>query len=69
MLQIKDESILKRIEEDKKHFEKTIGGGEWSEEDVLKEWIKILDALKEEDTGDDDQEENESEEIDPKKKD
>ena len=46
-LKITNEAILKRIEEDKKDFEKTIDTeGEWSEEDVILEWIKILDTLK-----------------------
>jgi len=38
--------IKKRIESDKKHFQKTIGGGRWSLNDTIKEYIKILDGLK-----------------------
>lgn len=46
-LKITDEAILKRINEDKEHFQEVIGGeGEWSEEDVLREWIKVLDTVK-----------------------
>lgn len=46
MIEIKDTLILERIEKDKKHFQETIGGEDWSDEDVLKEWIKILDTVK-----------------------
>lgn len=46
MIQIKDRGIIKKIEEDKKHFEEIIGGEQWTDEDVLKEWIKILNSLK-----------------------
>ena len=38
--------IYNRIMDDKKHFTKTIGGGEWMEEDVIKEYQKIMDTFK-----------------------
>lgn len=46
MIKITDKDIIKRIEADKKHFHRIIGGGKWSDEDVLREWIKILNSLK-----------------------
>ena len=42
------ENIYNRIEEDRKVFEKTINGGKWSMNDSLREWIKVLDIVKEE---------------------
>ena len=42
------ENIYNRIEEDRKVFEKTIKGGKWSMNDSLREWIKVLDIVKEE---------------------
>ena len=41
------ENIYNRLEEDRKHFEKTIQGGKWSLNDVLVERQKILDQFKE----------------------
>jgi hypothetical protein len=40
--------IHKRLIEDKKHFEKTIGQGKqkWFLNDVIEEYIKILDTVK-----------------------
>ena len=38
------EEINKRIEDDKKAFEATIGGGKWSKCDVIKEYIKRIDT-------------------------
>lgn len=32
-----------RLIKDKKHFQKTIGGGIWSNSDTIKEYQKILD--------------------------
>lgn len=37
--------VYKKIEEDRAHFQKTIGGKNWSKADVLAEWIKILRTL------------------------
>lgn len=34
-----------RIIQDTKHFQKTIGGGKWSNCDTIKEYHKILDSL------------------------
>jgi len=41
-------NLYNRLEEDRKHFEKDIGGGKWSLNDSLKEWCKILDLVKSE---------------------
>ena len=35
-------NIYDRIEEDRKHFEEKIGGGQWSANDTLREWRKLL---------------------------
>ena len=42
-----NENIYNRLEEDRKHFEKTIKGGKWSMNDALVERQKILDQFKE----------------------
>lgn len=34
--------IKKRIEQDRKHFQKAIGGGIWSINDTIKEYFKIM---------------------------
>ena len=34
-----------RLEKDRKHFEKVIGGGKWSLNDAFNEYLKILDGL------------------------
>lgn len=39
-------STKKRLENDKKHFQKVIGGGLWSLDDTIKEYHKILDGFK-----------------------
>lgn len=36
------------LEEDRKHFEKDIGGGKWSMNDALRERQKILNLVKSE---------------------
>ena len=40
------ENIYNRLEEDRKHFEKTIKGGKWSLNDAMVERQKILDQFK-----------------------
>lgn len=40
------ENVYDRLEEERKHFEETIGGGKWSMNDTLTELIKILDQFK-----------------------
>lgn len=45
-MEIKNQYVLKRIAEDRKHFQEVIGGREWTEEDVLIEWVKILDSIR-----------------------
>lgn len=44
-LVIRNKNILKRIEQDKKEFTKTIGY-KFTELDTIREWIKILDMYK-----------------------
>ncbi len=44
--------LHKRILEDRDHFQKTIGGGQWSINDTLNEYIKILDVVKQKVSGD-----------------
>jgi hypothetical protein len=39
-------NMYDRLEEDRKHFEKDIGGGKWSLNDALRERQKILDLVK-----------------------
>jgi len=41
-----NENIYNRLEEDRKHFEKTIKGGKWSLNDAMVERQKILDQFK-----------------------
>jgi len=36
------EGVYKRINKDKKHFEKVIGGGKWSTSDTITEYFKII---------------------------
>lgn len=38
-------STHKRVFEDKKHFNDTIGGGEWSVDDTITEYHKMLNGL------------------------
>lgn len=40
-------NMYERLEEDRRHFEKTIGGGKWSLNDALVERQKILDQFQE----------------------
>ena len=35
-----------RLEQDRKDFEKLIGGGKWSLNDAFSEYLKILDLLR-----------------------
>jgi len=37
---------LNRLEQDRKEFEKVIGGGKWSLNDAFAEYIKILNGVK-----------------------
>ena len=46
------ENIYNRLEKDRRHFEKIIGGGKWSMNDTLIEWIKILNTLEDNKNGD-----------------
>jgi len=41
-----DDIVCARLESDRKHFEKVIGGGEWTTNHVLHEYFKILDGCK-----------------------
>ena len=34
--------VHQRLIQDRNHFQKVIGGGKWSINDTLTEWIKIL---------------------------
>ena len=43
-----EDSVHKRLKEDKKHFQDTIGGGTWSLNDTVREYQKILNQLKDE---------------------
>ena len=45
MLRVHD-STHKRVMKDREHFEKVIGGGEWSVNDTITEYHKILNTLK-----------------------
>ena len=47
---IVSKQVFDRIQEDKKHFESLIGGGKWSNNDTITEYIKILNIFKEQDT-------------------
>ena len=40
-----NKAVYDRIKKDKAHFQKLIGGGKWSINDTLREWIKILDGI------------------------
>lgn len=40
-----EKSIKDRLERDKKNFQNNIGGGTWSINDTIKEYIKILDGI------------------------
>lgn len=40
------EDNVKRLEKDRKHFERVIKGGRWSLNDAFSEYIKILDGIK-----------------------
>ena len=39
------QEVYDRLQEDKKHFQDTIGGGKWSISDTIREYIKILNGL------------------------
>lgn len=36
----------KRLIQDRDHFHKVIGGGKWSIDDTINEYLKILNSLK-----------------------
>lgn len=38
--------VHKKLVEDKKHFQKVIGGGKWSFSDTITEYYKIMNGLK-----------------------
>jgi len=38
-----DNDIFIRLNKDKKHFQKVIDGGKWSNSDTIREWIKLID--------------------------
>ena len=43
---IVSEDVHARVMNDKKHFEKAIGGGKWSVSDTITEYHKILNTLR-----------------------
>ena len=43
---ILSQEVYDRIQYDKKHFQEVIGGGKWSNNDTLREYISILNGLK-----------------------
>ena len=45
LIRISEENFT-TLEQDKKHFQKTIGGGKWSLNDTITEYLKILTSLK-----------------------
>jgi predicted CopG family antitoxin len=46
LIRVSDE-VYARLVEDKEHFKNTIGGGRWAFNDVLVEYLKILNTFKE----------------------
>ena len=43
------DNILKRLNKDREHYQKLIGGGDWSLSRTIKEYIKIIDTMTEKD--------------------
>jgi len=41
-----DVGVHKRLTEDKEHFQKKIGGGKWSINDTINEYITILNTVR-----------------------
>ncbi|MFH1972941.1 MAG: hypothetical protein ABIJ18_05710 [archaeon] len=39
------QELYDKIQKDKKHFQMLIGGGIWTNNDVLEEWYKILQGV------------------------